>query len=431
MLLKKIKSQLLAYPPITRILLQCRDFVRIKRIRKDQKKIVYSKLRPKDSAKRLYVDISSLVLQDAKTGIQRVVRSVLSNLCLHPPAGYEVVPVYANVNQFGYYDASAHVASLLKVPAQVEALIEPTAGDAFLGLDFSAHVLFLQRDFLEMMHQKGVNITFVVYDMLPLLRPDFFEVPLSFYFPKWLEVIMQFDGAICISEAVAKTLTSYVQHKKPGLDFDVRWFHLGADIEHSLPTQGLPDGVSEILSKIKSKLTFLMVGTIEPRKGYAQALNAFDMLWSHGHDIQLVVVGKVGWHVEEIAKRLKNHVEHNKRLFWFDRISDEFLMQLYAAASCYIAASEAEGFGLPLIEAAKYQLPIIARDIPVFREVAKANAYYFEGMKSEDLSTSILNWLLLYERKEHPRSEKMSFLTWEESVKQLKSVWLDLPQKKE
>jgi len=40
--------------------------------------------------------------------------------------------------------------------------------------------------------------------------------------------------------------------------------------------------------------------------------------------------------------------ENRKRLFWLEGISDEYLEKVYAASSCLIAASEGEGFGLPL-----------------------------------------------------------------------------------
>ncbi len=62
---------------------------------------------------------------------------------------------------------------------------------------------------------------------------------------------------------------------------------------------------------------------------------------------------------------------------------------MYDAAQCLLAASEAEGFGLPLIEAAQHGLPVMARDIPVFREVAGDHAFYFDGTDPEHLADAI------------------------------------------
>ena len=84
-----------------------------------------------------------------------------------------------------------------------------------------------------------------------------------------------------------------------------------------------------------------------------------------------------------------------------------------------IAASEGEGFGLPLIEAAQHRLPIIARDLPVFREITGAHAFYFNGLKPSDLSDALSVWLTLYKDKKHVRSDGMTWLTWAQSARML------------
>ena len=144
--------------------------------------------------------------------------------------------------------------------------------------------------------------------------------------------------------------------------------------------------------------TFLMVGTIEPRKGYAEVLEAFDQLWAAGHAMNLVVVGKAGWMVDDTLARFQSHVRLGEDFFWLDAASDECLEDMYQCATCLIAASKGEGFGLPLIEAARHGVPMIVRELPVFREVAGESAYYFGGPESAGLAESVLDWLTLYER---------------------------------
>jgi glycosyltransferase involved in cell wall biosynthesis len=89
-----------------------------------------------------------------------------------------------------------------------------------------------------------------------------------------------------------------------------------------------------------------------------------------------------------------------------------------------VVPSEGEGFGLPLIEAAYYNLPIIARDLPVFKEIAQDHAYYFSGFEPRALAQAVQDWLVLYQRGEQPASESMQRLTWQQSAQQLlKSVF--------
>ena len=108
-------------------------------------------------------------------------------------------------------------------------------------------------------------------------------------------------------------------------------------------------------------------------------------------------------------------------------ISDEYLEKIYAASTCLIAASEGEGFGLPLIESAQYGIPLMLRDIPVFREVAGAAAFYFGGPAgrqtpseaAQDTAESVKAWLSLYQAKQHPLSTGLKYNTWRQSVEQL------------
>jgi glycosyltransferase involved in cell wall biosynthesis len=167
-----------------------------------------------------------------------------------------------------------------------------------------------------------------------------------------------------------------------------------------------------------------MVGTIEPRKGYAQVLEAFEHLWQQGSNAQLVIVGKQGWMMEQWVDNVRSHLRLGKQLFWLEAISDEFLEALYGKSSCLITASEGEGFGLPLIEAAMHHLPIIARDIPVFREVAGEHALYFSGGPLQ-LAKAIEQWLGLAAKNAQPHSEKMGWSTWKQSAQSLLELVLE------
>ena len=382
--------------------------------------------------RQLLVDISELVQRDALTGIHRVVRSVLKEWLLNPPEGYRVEPVYASVKQ-GYRYAKGFTARFLGV-SEVNSNDEPitySPDDIFLPLDLNHHVPRVHRHFLQDMCQNGVDVRFVVYDLLPIQFPEFWEPQHSVHLvvTEWLSVITSLSGAICISKAVADDLTEWVKQNgaKRRRPFKIDWFHLGADVDHSSPTSGLPMDAEVTLGQLRDRPTFLMVGTLEPRKGHAQVLDAFEQLWQSGNDINLVIVGKQGWLVDDLVARLRAHPELNKHLFWLEGISDEYLEKVYAASTCLIAASYGEGFGLPLIEAAQHKLPIIARDIPVFREVAGEHAFYFDAADAQGLAASIQQWLALYGNAAHPRSDKMPWLTWKQSARRLQDILLGTP----
>lgn len=377
-------------------------------------------------ARRLFVDISELVRRDSRTGIQRVVRALLRELLLHPPAGYRTEPVYARDSELGYRHARQFTHAFLECgpPVLEDDFIEPCAEDLFLGLDLQHDVVVARKQYFSDLRRWGIRVYFMVYDLLPVLMPQHFLKCLEPLHSNWLKTVLEANGAICISQAVANDLREWSRENCPRecRRSNIRHFHLGADIDTSSPSRGLPHGAEDMLKRFGAHPTFLMVGTVEPRKGHAQTLEAFERLWAKGVDSNLVVVGKQGWMVDALADRLHNHPQNGRRLFWLQNVSDEFLEKIYAAASCLIAASEGEGFGLPLTEAARNGLPIIAREIPVFREVAGEYAFYFRGKDATALAEAVKKWLVLRSTGEHPRPGGMRCLTWKQSAELLKAI---------
>jgi glycosyltransferase involved in cell wall biosynthesis len=374
--------------------------------------------------RQLLVDVSALVQSDLKTGIQRVVRSVLLAMLNDPPAGFRIEPVFSHGGGNAYRYARQFALGMTGTTDLTleDAPVDLRPGDVFLGLDLFTNGTSQNEALLRSMADRGVHIHFVVYDLLPMLRPDVFPFGTEQYFGDFLRTVHAVsDGVICISRAVADELAAWYKahglHRR--LPLQLGWFHLGADIDASAPSTGMPPDAHVVLAALAARPSFLMVGTVEPRKGQAQALAAFELLWERGVDVNLVIVGKEGWMVEQLAARMANHPEKGKRMFWLAGISDEMLLKLYAGSSALLAASEGEGFGLPLIEAAQHGIPIVARSLPVFREVAGEHAYYFDGLAPADLAQAIEDWLALWRDGKAPASTGMPWLTWDRSARQV------------
>ena len=370
--------------------------------------------------RQLLVDVGTLAQHDANTGIQRVVRAILSEWLRHPPPGYRIEPVLADPELGRYCYARRFTCRFLGIPDDwAEDLpIDFFPEDQFVGLDLQTGPVPQMQAALSAMAASGVQVSFVVYDLLPILMPQHFphDGP---WFEKWLQTISGHERLICISRAVADELRTYLDNHPPanGLMPDIGWFHLGADLETATTKVHQTASDTNMLQGLdSSRPSFLMVGTIEPRKGHAFALEAFERFWSEGGHGTLVIVGKQGWAVDAFCARLRKHPESGKRLIWLENATDAQLQKLYSTCTCLIAASEGEGFGLPLIEAARHDLPILARDIPVFREVAGEFATYFDGSSPDNLCHALQSWLLANRAGNVPHSGELRFLTWRESA---------------
>ena len=385
--------------------------------------------------KQLLIDISTICKNDLKTGIERVVRAYLMEIFKNPPKNYRVEPVYLSLedNIWQYNYAREFTSKLLNIPNHIlnDKKIDVSKDDIFFCPDFNRDAIIeaSKTDIFENYQNKGVSINFEVYDLLPISNPEFFPPQNKEPHLEWIKTICKYsNNIICISKDVEQKLKELILNEKikTKQNQKISSVHLGADINSSAPTLGFPENKKEIMEKLSSKPTFLIVSTIEPRKGHIQTIQSFEELWKTD-DINLVIVGKEGWKgledekrrtIPQIINKIKSHKELNKRLFWLENISDEFLEEIYKISTALIAPSQAEGFGLPLIEAAQSNIPIIARDIPVFKEVAKEFAYYFENTNEANvLCKAIKEWLELYKDDKHPKSQNMPWLTWQESTK--------------
>ena len=370
---------------------------------------------PKQST--LWVDISELQQQDARTGIQRVTRSLLQQLLHSPPRGFKTIPVYADTSAQGYKIAArflpqAFNSDLLNNP------IDYHCGDIFLGLDLQHHTSLFQAPILQQMHSQGVHVHFVVYDLLPILLPDTFPPGVAQLHQQWLRHISNFDRVLCISKTVAQELQHWLIEQQITPNATPGWFHLGADIKSSQPSKGLPDNYLKRLQQWGKRPSLINVGTLEPRKGQAQALDALELLWAKGYAVNLILVGKQGWDTEALVQRIQSHPQLNQQLFWLENASDEFLELIYPVCSALLATSLGEGFGLPLLEAQNYGLAVIARDLPVFREVLNNHGLYFSGGQGGQL-LSVIEQHLNAPTKKIAVLKNTQPLTWQDSAQQL------------
>lgn len=339
---------------------------------------------------RLLVDVSAIIRCDAQTGIQRVVRAVWSELLRRNGQGFVLQPVFAT-NRRGYCHAPIDFLGGRSNGSAAEP-VRVRPGDKFLGLDLSAHLLPHYRRQLNAWKAAGAAIHIVVYDLLPLLRPEWFSAATAANFRKWLKaVVSDADQAICISDQVARDLERSIADAGGPGPAVVR-MQMGADIAASIPSAGVSEPVSRILERLRFRSAILMVGTVEPRKGYDAALAAFEHLWrTRPADApDLVIVGKPGWKTAALQARLRSHAERDVRLHWLTAVSDEGLCRLYDSCAGVFVASKAEGFGLPLVEAAMFRRHVLARDLPVFREQGLPNVSFYTDDSPSGLGERLL-----------------------------------------
>ena len=367
---------------------------------------------PPSGPRRLLVDVSTQALGLPGTGIARTVLRIAQSLLSKPPDATRVELVRAPMESGAYVHARRLTASLTEQPDEdrAEEPVEFRVGDQFLALDLN-HTLPAKRDRVHRLRELGGQLHAVVYDLLPLQRPDWFPTGLDQHHRAWFDEIAGWDNLHCISQAVASDVRAELERSGRPYSPRVSWFHLGSDLPERSTGEPLPE--------LSGRPNILMVSTVWARKGHAQALDAMELLWKEGVEANLVIVGRPGWGVEDVVRRMRAHPQRNRRLFWYAETDDGLLAQLYATVDGVLIASEAEGFGLPLVEALHHRRPVLARDLPVFRELVGDCVRYFEGLDAASLAMALRRWLLDLTKGHVPHPETFRPVSWAGATQQL------------
>ncbi|WP_400767976.1 glycosyltransferase [Methylosinus sporium] len=379
-IVSKTIARLLRDAPITRELVQ--DIAR-----------AYVRQERSEIAPRLLLDVTHIREGDLETGVQRVVRELTR-------AAYSWSDAKVRPQAFAYTDAGLifadDYAQRCGARAAVEAddmrfgALDLRPFDKILMADGTWHLSDWMREPLTRLGAIGGEAYGLVHDILPLQHPELFEDHVKISVTNWLTLLLEKgSGLICTSQSGADGLIDWITSSgiTPRAGLRIGYARLGADFTSRV---GAATPITEAAADLAQRENlFLMVGTIEPRKGHDYVLDAFERLWASGADATLVFVGKAGWNVDSLLQRFENHAEKGKRFFYLGFAPEADMARLYQSASATIVASIAEGFGLPIYEAAHFGSPLLLSDLPVFQELGGEHARYFGAGSSSELAAAV------------------------------------------
>lgn len=238
-------------------------------------------------------------------------------------------------------------------------------------------------DALDFLRKSGCKVVTFIHDLIPYSHPSLCDDGVVKVFNSRIKDILFTSTGILTNSDYTKSCVSE---------------YLNADGDSKKPTHTIPLGYELDLVKndfyvrndlkvfLDKTITFISVGTLEPRKNYSLLLDAMDVLWENGSQAKLCIIGKYGWKCEALVSRIHDHAEYNKKLIWFSNLSDSELEYSYSHAVALVFPSIIEGFGLPLIEALSRGCPVLASDIPIFHEIGGDYCLYFPLGRADVLS---------------------------------------------
>lgn len=137
---------------------------------------------------------------------------------------------------------------------------------------------------------------------------------------------------------------------------------------------------------------FTVLGTIEPRKNHLLLLNLWRQMASEMANVpRLCIIGKRGWENENIIDMLDRCPAIANSVTEFGDLTDGEVQALMSASKSLLFPSFTEGLGIPLLEAAALNLPCIASDIPVFREIAPETTIFLDPLDGPGWKAAIMS----------------------------------------
>ena len=363
-----------------------------------------------EGKKYVFVDLSYISKIDLHTGIQRVVNNTYWHMKELSRGGvFEVVPT--QYKDGGLYTCFAYE-DRDKDEKREEMRVELLKGEILFFLDSVWDFWPDMKKLVKIARKAGAKCAALFHDLICIRHPEFtIGQEANRNFKTWLDICaLYMDICLCNSKTTAEDLRNYLEEmnflrEKP---LAIHWLPMGSQFA----TEDRHEPVRHQLKKFLEENTFLMVGTVEIRKNCELVLEAFSMaLREPGFKGRLLIIGKDGWGNKAAKAELEKLPKKN--VLWLQDATDGELRYAYKHSCALVTASKAEGFGLPLIEAAQAGLPLIVSDIPIFHEVAGRNAIFFDNENAEELSKIMLGWK---KRKNIPNSGKIKLHRWDETA---------------
>ena len=117
--------------------------------------------------------------------------------------------------------------------------------------------------------------------------------------------------------------------------------------------------------QLSEKPYFVFVGALHPRKNIVNLIKAFNQFSEQkNHSHQLVIIGKLAWKTDEIAKMMES-----EGVIHLQNVKDNQLMHVLKGAVAMVYPSFFEGFGIPILEGFAAKIPVITSGTSSMPEV--------------------------------------------------------------
>lgn len=256
------------------------------------------------------------------------------------------------------------------------------AGQIYLNV---GHTGLNSRHWRPWLAKHELRSAYLIHDLIPITHPQYCREGEAGRHELRMETALQSASGIILNSAATESdLAAFACN---------RGITMPASLIAWLGTDSTPD-IASARPVARKRPYFVVVGTIEARKNHMLLLEAWREIVSRlGEQApDLIVIGQRGWEAAEAISILDDPGPLRGYVHEMAGCSDEQMSNLLAGARATLMPSFVEGFGLPLIEALQQGVPVIASDLPVFREIAGDIPAYLDPSDRTAWASAVIDY---------------------------------------
>jgi glycosyltransferase involved in cell wall biosynthesis len=267
-------------------------------------------------------------------------------------------------------------------------------------------------------HAAPIASVVTIHDLTFFDHPEWHErAKVPFFRRAIRRAAAEADVMICVSRTTAGRLSDLLDPKG-----DVVVIPHGVDHARFRPDSD-PAADAELAARsgVPPGLNYVLhVGTLEPRKGVADLVAAFDELTPVHSDVELVLAGLPGWGAAEVESAIAGS-RAPERVRCLGYVADEVVPALMRRAAVVAYPSRDEGFGLPALEALACGAPLVTSSGTAMSEFAGPAAFTAAPGDRQGLAHALASALDSDEAEQRRRrlagTERASTFTWHRSAR--------------
>jgi len=252
-----------------------------------------------------------------------------------------------------------------------------------------------------------------IYDMIPIMQPQFFESDVNHIINNVIESIHPDDWILTISQSTKNDVCNC-------LGFDASRVMVtplaASSLFYSCQDK---DRILSVTKKYQIPATpyILCLCTLEPRKNISQIIKCFIRLLQEHNitDLNLVLAGSKGWDFANVFDEIVHAPKLAERIIITGYVADDDLAPLYSGALMFVYVPFYEGFGLPPLEAMQCGVPVITSNTSSLPEVVGDAGILVEPTDSDALSHAMYDLYshdALRQRMAAKSLERASHFSW-------------------